>query len=224
MSIKMTVISNFFRNTLVTLTFVSAISFLLVGCQAELPAGVLLQDDFSNARTGWQISEDIDGYLTYLEDKYVIRAESRRLLLWGQSNSGPYENVGVTVSAEYKSDARELGFGVLCNYQDPNNTYLFEISPAGGYIVALIHNGEQTVLDAQDTSSAIPLFADLYTIEVTCAGGSLGLRVDGNDVTTLQDDTLAQGDIGLFVHSYARGGIEVHFDDIEVRDLNWSDR
>ncbi len=216
----MTVFRNFFRNTLLSLTLLSGLSFALVACQTALPEGVLLQDDFSNARTGWQISEDIDGYLTYLDDKYVIRAESRRLLLWGQSNSGPYENVSISVTAENKSEARELGFGVLCNYQDPNNTYLFEIAPAGGYIVARIHNGEQTVLDTQDTSSAIPFYADRYGIEVTCSAGTLQLNVDGAEVVTLQDETLANGDVGLFVHSYQRGGIEVHFDDLEVRDAN----
>ncbi len=213
-----TLFKTFFRNTLPALSWVFVLGVFLAGCQPDLPEGVLFQDGFSNARSGWQISEDIDGYLTYLDDKYVIRAESRRLLLWGQSNSGPYENIGVTVTAENKSEARELGFGVLCNYQDPQNTYLFEVAPAGGYILALIHNGEQTIFESQDTSSAIPFFADQYTLDVTCAQGVLRLEVDSNLVAEHQDATLTTGDIGLFVHSYKRGGIEVHFDDLTVSE------
>ena len=93
------------------------------------------------------VLEDRDGFLRYVEGAYVVRINTPRIVLWGVSNSSQnYLDIRIEVAAHDKSEIFEVSFGVLCNYQDAENFYLFEIGPDGFYRIVRVSAGEQVVL------------------------------------------------------------------------------
>ena len=166
------------------------------------------------------VLEDRDGFLRYVEGAYVVRINTPRIVLWGVSNSSQdFTDIRIEVAAHDKSEIFEVSFGVLCNYQDAENFYLFEIGPDGFYRIVRVSAGEQVVLAGEELSVDIAIGQETYQMEVECALGRQSLHVDGKEIAQVMDTTHTTGDVGLLAHSYARGGVEIYFDDLKVSSL-----
>ena len=192
-----------------------AFVFSLTACASRpaLPEGVYLQDDFSSARSGWQVHEDSDGFLRYIDGAYVVRINSPRIVLWGLSAAEQtFSDVRINTVARDESEVFEVSFGVICNYADADNFYLFEIGPDGFYRIVNLEDGVQHVLAGEELSPDIGVGQDVYWLQVECGVGEQGLYVDGTEIARTQADTHRSGDGGRVPHSYERGGAGRHFD------------
>lgn len=198
------------------------LALLAATCNASRSAvgdGILLQESFSNPRSGWMSLEDSDGYLGYLNDAYVIRINSPRIVLWGLSNAGQvFSDIRLEVTARDESELFEVSFGVICHYADAGDFYLFEMGPDGFYRIVSLVGGEQTVLAGEEISPDISVGQTSYRLQVECAHGQQIMWVDDREIARTSDVAHASGDVGLVAHSYDRGGVEVHFDDLLVTE------
>jgi len=195
------------------------------GSSTPTPSGpkVLLKDDFSDSSSGWGTGTDSESSLEYQDGKYVVKIEETDLLVWGTQEADDISNVHIAVEAQNVGGAVDPTFGIICNYQDDQNFYYMGIGVDGYYAIAKYESDELTIMTGEDNqwvqSERIELDADSYSVEADCGNGRLSLYVDGVRIDSVEDQAFSQGQIGLFARSFESTGVEVHFDDLVVTEL-----
>lgn len=162
-----------------------------------------------------------DGEVSRLfeDGEYVFRSSKTNWFSW--DNPGlDVENVRVQVTVR-NTGAQDVGFGLICNYQDDENFYYAGVSVDGYYAIVRTENNEDFFLtDATNqqwlTSDAIQTFADTYDLVLECGDGELRLILDGQEIASVQDTTFPSGDVGLFLRAFEGTNNEVRFDDLAV--------
>lgn len=195
---------------------------------AGLPEGVLFQDDFSGRGGGWDSISDFDGTTDYLDGEYRIQVNVDNTDFWSNPNTDKFSDVIIEV------DARRVGgpdvnvFGVQCRHEktgsDDNPIYKF-------YFFVVGSDGYATI-GKVDTSRGE---ADAYTyfeysennvdikpsetnrIVASCVGNTLTLSVNGSQLLSVQDSSLASGEVGLIAGTFDETGADVRFDNFVVR-------
>jgi hypothetical protein len=109
-------------------------------------------------------------------------------------------------------------FGLVCRYQDDQNFYALVIGSDGYYGIYKRIDGEQSLIDQvhMDFSDAIHPGVEDNVIRAVCQADQLGLIVNDMPLIQVQDDALAQGDVGLILGTFAKPGVNVLFDDFIV--------
>jgi hypothetical protein len=184
----------------------------------------VFQDDFSRENNDWSTGEDETALLAYRNGAYVFEIYEGDWLIWGNPRDESYSNVRVEVEARNTGEALDPTFGIICNYADDQNFHFMGIGADGYYAIVRHENGESTVLTDSDNmwlqSDDIEINADVYNLTAECAGnGDLRLLVDGDLIAETSDDTLTEGNVGLFAFSFEEAPVEVQFDNLEVNQL-----
>ena len=188
--------------------------------KGETNAGnVFFQDDFSNETSGWPRVRTDEGITDYENGIYRIFVNLENQDYFGTLNLSLQNDVRVEVDATKVSGSDDNDFGVICRYQDNNNLYQLLISSDGFVgILKLVDGSMQSI--AADTlieSSAVNKGNAQNHIRADCVGDTLTLYVNGQQVSTAQDTTFAEGGkVGVFAGTYDTPGTEVHFDNFIV--------
>ena len=117
------------------------------------------------------------------------------------------------------------GYGMLFRVDtDQDSFYVFKVSSDGYVFIALCTAGcaEQQVLVDRDwfESQAINRgFNTTNTLRVVATGPEMSFFVNDTLVGQATDDTLKNGDIGLFGETFAPGGLRVAFDNFHVTPI-----
>jgi hypothetical protein len=117
------------------------------------------------------------------------------------------------------------GYGMLFRVDtDQDSFYVFKVSSDGYVFIALCMAGcaEQQVLVDRDwfESQAINRgFNTTNTLRVVATGPEMSFFVNDTLVGQATDDTLKNGDIGLFGETFAPGGLRVAFDNFHVSPI-----
>jgi hypothetical protein len=180
---------------------------------------VLLQDDFSNPSTGWEIGDYQGGSVGYSDGIYFVTSTESGGIMWGLSGHN-FGDVDVTVEATQISgpDNDNNGYGIGCRIQANDDGYFLRISGDGYYSIARTDDGEFTYLVDWDTSNRINTGNATNTIRVVCSGDTLELYVNDRRVADATDSTYTTGDITLTATTFETTPTTVHFDDIVVRE------
>lgn len=184
----------------------------------ELSSGeVLFQDDFSRHDGGWPSLVDSTGSSDYLGEAYRIQVlvpNAERYALPGLKLS----NVRIQVESASIGGPVDNRFGIVCRYQDADNYYAFLISTDGYYGVLKMAAGQPELLGAEEMQRHTRLEPGklTYFLEAECNQSTLILRIDGAEITRLEDDSLTKGDVGLFAGTFQEPGAEILFDNFKV--------
>ena len=178
---------------------------------------VLFADDFSDQTTGWENVNDIYELKGYSDSAYIISLKTAN----GRSWSVPglrFKDVEVAVTTKHISGALDTNFGLICRYQDAGNFYSFLISSDGYYAVFRVIDGENTLLGMEQFvySDTIAQADGWNQISALCAGNQLSLRVNGNTLHTVRDDTFKAGEAGMLVETSEDGGASVLFTNFSI--------
>ncbi|MDH7598101.1 MAG: Ig-like domain-containing protein [Sedimentisphaerales bacterium] len=98
--------------------------------------------------------------------------------------------------------------GLMFRVKDSNNYYRFAMSPTGMYLVRC-KAGRFTTLASKTGGYTA---GQAYQVRVAVIGPQIRVYVDGNEVFSVNDSTIATGTIALY--SYANPG--AYFDDVKV--------
>jgi S1-C subfamily serine protease len=183
----------------------------------KLPAGkvMLLQDDFSDPKSGWSLFDDENGLGSYLNKEYHILVKKDHTLRWSTVDNS-FEDVIITVKTSILSQTGEGDRGAICRYQDPKNYYYLAISEEGYFGIFKKVAGLSTPLINWQFTSAITKYAPV-TLTAACSGDTLTLGVDGVVLGQVKDSTFSQGDVGLAAGDWAGTGFGAAFSSLEVR-------
>jgi hypothetical protein len=132
-----------------------------------------------------------------------------------------YVDVRIEVDASKLDGPDANMFGVLCRYDDATFAfYAFLISSDGTCGIAKHTTGGTTFIGSDDMqpSDAINQGTAANHIRADCAGSTLALYVNGEKLVEVEDDSLAQGDIGLAVGTIGEPGADILFDDLMVAE------
>lgn len=184
----------------------------------------LFQDDFTNQNNGWKTYQNENAQASYEGGEYILRVFPTSWFVWGNpEGANPnLENVRIDVSAHSAGQAAEPGFGIMCHYQDSNNTYYLGVSVDGFYVIAKTVDGSETVLSHEDSwaqSDAIPVNASLYQIRAECGNGALALYMGDTQLASVSDSTFTSGNVGLFAQTFDQGNAEIRFDNLVATSL-----
>ena len=178
---------------------------------------VLLQDDFSNSSSGWEVYSGDYGYAGYEQGGYVVEAIVEKEYSWGVAGVN-FDNVRIDVDATVLLAPGDLsdGFGVDCRIQENGDGYGFRISSDGYAEIMLYSNEENIELYDWTSSAAIQQDGKANHLTAICEGNHFSLYVNDVFIAEVVDDTFASGDIALSAISFSTDPVKVLFDDIIV--------
>ena len=182
--------------------------------------GALFRDDFSEGRNcGWLTYEQAGGSIVIADGLLTVSSSQPNEIRW-TNPSREFEDVVVQVQAQQVGGPDDNAFGIICRYQNDQNFYLFLISGDGYYVIAKYQTGSPVQYISGEGqfqySDAINQGNALNSLEASCIGNQLTMKVNGILLTTVTDPTFVRGDIGLGASPFDPGTAVIEFDDILV--------
>lgn len=198
-----------------------------LGLPGSAPAedsGILFQDDFSSSTSGWDSVRDNEAITDYENGSYRIWVNKTNYNYWANPGLGDKLPGDVSVEVEaFKLAGPDVNsYGVMCRYtvvNDMSNFYYFAVSSDGYEGIFKVQNSEESLLSdgkGMKPSSQVHPGAAMNRIRAVCVGNTLTLYVNGQQVDSVTDDSLSNGDAGLIAGSYDEVGVDVSFDNFKV--------
>jgi tRNA A-37 threonylcarbamoyl transferase component Bud32 len=181
--------------------------------------GLLLEDNFDDPDSGWEVDDSVDGDVGYGDGYYYVLAESEGIQIFG---SGPrsFSDLAIDVYASQVASSPDNvnAYGVMCRLQRNGDGYLLRISGDGEYAIQRVVDDNFEYLVEWTESDAINQGNATNHIYAICDGTRLALYANGELLAEAEDDTFAEGDIGLTATTFGSVATEVHFDNLIVLD------
>ncbi|MBA4376318.1 MAG: hypothetical protein C0401_09130 [Anaerolinea sp.] len=186
----------------------------------DLGPFILLQDDFSDPASGWEIFDGDFGRSVYDRGGYLVEAQKDETTMWGTAGKN-FDNIRIDVDVRMLTAPANgnNAFGVDCRIQPNGDGYSFHISSDGWFAIIKFENEGSTQLYKWEQSSAILQGNEINHITAVCQGNHLTFMVNDVQLAEVTDETYSQGDISLSATTYETEPTSVMFDDIIVLQL-----
>jgi len=182
------------------------------------PDLVQFQDDFSNPGSGWGIHQGSNGSTDYSNGSFRIKVTKASQLVWTNPNQSLQNDISINVEATKAGGPDDNEFGVICRYQDSDNFYYLFITSDGHAGIFMFKNNEGTLLtgDALISSDAIKQGAATNSIRADCAGSTLTLYANNQQIASVTDSSFSSGDVGLIAAANETPDVDILFDNFIV--------
>ncbi|MGD8624710.1 MAG: hypothetical protein PVJ34_09245, partial [Anaerolineae bacterium] len=187
-----------------------------------VPGAPILEEDFEDPESGWDIYNEGDNLALYLGGEYRLGLFVENYVTWGNPEPAlDLADFEIEVDARQVEGPLENNLGFLLRYQpDGEAFYWFQISSDGYYSVSRMEGDGWLELVTWEASDAIQQGLDATNhIKVVCVGDSYAFYANGEHLTTFADGALTGGSIGLAAGTFDEAGVVVHFDNLVVRAL-----
>lgn len=186
----------------------------------DLGPGILLQDDFSDPKSGWEVSSSDYGLVEYENGRYKVESYVEDTYNWCVAGIHAADvridvDVEVAATVENGNDA----FGVDCRVQENGDGYGFRISSDGYIGISKYVETKGIELQEWITSDAVYVNGRTNHLTAICQGDHVQFLVNNVMVAEVIDDTFASGDIGFSALTFEPGTITVFFDNIIVQEV-----
>ena len=204
-------------------TFMWAIPFFILVSPVTPPPPpqLLYEDDFSNPHTGW-ISESTEEVESDYEDsEYHILVKERDwwYFVWNQ-RAGQFTDFTLEIDARLISGPTVSSCGLVFRIAEDGNTcYRFLVSADGYYAVGILLNDTWIDLQPWTKSAVINQVNSTNHLKVVCQGSQIEVYVNGQHLTSITDNSFAEGYVGVIVDT-TEPTSHVAFDNIRVYRLN----
>jgi hypothetical protein len=186
--------------------------------------GVLFNDDFSSQTAsednGWvfDTGESVD--TTWAPNQFIITLKKKQWigLSWPD---GSYDNFGAEAVAQPTTDQyAEYGivFRVSGDNTDTRSYYTFAVTTDGKYYVQKKVNGKwvDTNPVKMTASSYVKKGQARNTLAVLAQGSQISLYINGSPVKTITDDSITEGQVGIFIATGDNDSAEVVFSRLTI--------
>lgn len=180
---------------------------------------LLFQDDFSDAKSGWDSLSNEDGITDYDNGQYRILVNTTNTDVWANPGLN-FTNTIIEVDATKAGGDDNNDLGVICRYKDGNNFYFFVISSDGYYGIGKFKDGQQVLvgMESMPPTDAVRQGNATNHIQAECNGSTLRLVVNGQQLAETTDSDFTSGDAGLLAGSFENPGTDIRFDNFIVRE------
>jgi hypothetical protein len=175
-----------------------------------------LEDDFSDPASGWPRRSNAGWHQDYEDGAYRVALDQDQWTYALATSTAGLDVGDVVVEAEVRfvSNFADAGAGLICRHLDSDNYYSFEIEDGAVSITRFVDD-EQTVL--VDSAPSDAMDPGLSRLRAECVGDTLTFYVNGQQVASVQDDSLVHGDVGLIAGGAGEGQTDVRFDNFSAR-------
>nr|MDT0659292.1 polysaccharide lyase family 1 protein [Micromonospora sp. DSM 115978] len=192
------------RTALVAGGVSAVITALVLTVGAVANAATLFADDFNDGNAnGWSTS---GGSWSASSGAYAQSGSSASAKAIAGSTSWSTATVSARVTATSFGGATSRGIGIAARVQSTSNFYALVLTPTS----VQIRKGATSVLASASFSTST---GTAYTMSLSATGGSLVGSVNGTQVVSASDSSIATGRAGLLAN-YVAGS----FDDMLVTD------
>lgn len=134
-----------------------------------------------------------------------------------------YDNAVITIDAHLvNAESPASGYGIVFNYVDPENYYVFAVDGRGRFSIWVREAGvwhELRDADANWTENeAVNEGTASNTLTIELYDNTLTGLVNGVEVTQVEDDTIAEGGIGIYLATTPQGEATVEVDSFTITD------
>ncbi len=184
---------------------------------------IFFEDYFDSDASGWSTGQFEDDYTEYeitIEDGvYTLDVTAKKKAYVEKIlPNRQFSDFVLTVEATPLDDEEHYSYGVAFRENKDLHTYTFEIGNDNLYSVQL-YDGEWKTLKAWSSTNAINV-GETNELMVIANGSRLTFFVNGQRLTTLEDDTLAAGTVGLVMDMFEEGkSAAVEFDNLVIRAI-----
>lgn len=185
---------------------------------------ILFEERFESNRNDWPTGESMDEYgvlnSELIDGRYQMSYEAKKgVFSWNNLGESEFDNFVLSVEATPVEHSAAVAYGLTFRENAGGDLYSFEIDSDGLFIVNLLVDDEwQTLVDY--TESAAINKSGSNQLLVKAIGPQLSFYINGEEVTTLEDETLDSGLIGVAMELYEAGDTAVvEFDNLIVRQL-----
>lgn len=191
--------------------------------EPETEAGVIFADYFDSDANGWSTGQFEDDYtedeITIEDGVYTLSVTAKqKAYVEKVLPSRQFDDFVLTLEATPLDAEEHYSYGVAFRENSDLYTYAFEIGNDGLYSVQL-YDGEWKTLKAWSSTDAINV-GETNELMVIADGSTLTFFVNGEQLTRLEDDTLAEGTVGLVVDMFEEdtwAGVE--FDNLVIQEI-----
>jgi hypothetical protein len=183
---------------------------------------ILFEDTFDSDTHGWATGEFEDDYsldeVSIEDGVYSLQVTAKEPAFVEKTLPNlTFSDFSLSVEATpYDSAGGDYYYGVAFREDDDGYVYTFEIGNDGFYAVFLF-DGEWKKLKDWSSSDAINV-GETNELTVAANGETLTFYVNDELLTTIEDDTLSEGQVGLVLDMFEVGyTVGVDFDNLVIR-------
>lgn len=178
---------------------------------------VLFEDDFTNPSSGWEVINNAYELKGYSSGGYMISVNQTGSRAVSTTNLN-YSNVEISVETQKITGARDTQFGLVCRFQDKFNFYAFTVSADGYAGIVRVVDGVAELLGSDQflRVEGIKMDDGINALVAKCENDTLELVVNGETVISANDDTINNGDAGLFVETFETADAAIVFNDFVI--------
>lgn len=187
----------------------------------DTPPGILYQEDFGSACTGFASFVLPDYQYSYQEGIYEIAIQIADTFIPASAGQ-EFSDIVIEVDTFQTEATADSTTGLICRYQDANNFYDLSIRNDGTYSIAVWVDGYAEYLVDWTESDAIQTGRGASNhLMAVCNGNELSLSANGVFLGSAHDSHFRRGDIGFSAGTFdveeGSEGIRVQFDNLVVR-------
>ncbi len=135
--------------------------------------------------------------------------------------TGQLTDFALEIDARLVSGPKESLYGVIfrVQYTEAENYYRFLVSGDGYYLIGTKTNDVWTILQRKTKSAFIKEGYNTNHLKVVCKDSQIEVYVNGQHLTTITDDSFAEGCVGMIVDT-PEPNARVAFDNLKVYSLD----
>ena len=187
---------------------------------------ILFAEDFVSNSNDWYAGTQTDEYGQYqaelVDGRYRLSHQAEQgTFIWEEPGSTDLQNFDdffMSVEAIPVEHSASFAYGLVFRSNTvAQDLYSFEIDSDGSFFINLLQNNEwQTLVDNTEMAAIKPEGPN--TLAVEAVGATLTFFINGEEATSIKDDTLSSGSVGVAFDVYDAGDkATVDFDNLVVR-------
>ncbi len=173
------------------------------------------EDDFSDSFGGWDDAFDPYTRKVYGNNRYQVEVNASNLVAWGLANKD-VSNFEIEVEARQEDGDVKSSYGLLFRFQDHDNFYRYDISGDGYFLLSKFVNGEWVTLIDWTESEFINQGDAGNVLKISAFGPNISAWVNGQQLASLTDDSLAHGNFGFFAGTFSEPYTWVSYDNLKL--------
>ncbi len=183
--------------------------------------GYRLYDDFGDPGTGWEITSSTDYATDYVDGAYRMVVYRPNYEIWSTDpRTEALTDHVIEVDARRIAGPEDNDFGVVFRVQPGNDEfYMFALSSDGFFTVQVREAGEWTDLQPWTKNAAILGGEATNRVRIEAIGPHMRFVVNGAVLTSIEDETFAGGRVGFSAGTFAEGGVQLEFDNLQIVSL-----
>jgi hypothetical protein len=184
---------------------------------------VIFEERFDSDANGWATGEFEDEYsqdeITIEDGQYTLRVTAKKVsYIEKVLPNQEFSDFMLTLEATPRDADDHYSYGVAFRENLETHTYTFEIGNDGLYAIFLFDGEWQKLKDWSSAKAVKP--GQTNELKVIAKGSTLTFFVNAEELTTIEDDALSEGKVGLVVDMFEEGkSATVDFDNLIIREV-----